>query len=128
MQIENKKPINVIAGYVRDLATEIPIYKYQMNEDENSIPKSYILLRSDLSNSTLLFGDGKSEIRQSDCDIILITKGSVTSTNSTHVKNIKKITDLLNSKEIPFTSFDLGYDKNLGANQYTFSVTVNYYG
>lgn len=128
MEIFNKSSMDALYSIVSDLATEIPIYKWSMDEDENSIPDSYILLRSDVPDSTKIFGDGKSLIRNSDCDIMLISKGQVTSSKELHNKNIEKIRNLLKSKEISYYGSDLGYDQSLKSSQYTFSLTVEYCG
>ena len=124
---KNTKPIDIIYSYVKELATEIEIYKYAMNEDENSTPNSYLLLRPDVTNNTSTFGNGTSKVRQASCDLILISKGYETS-DSTHRTNIKKIQDLLDSKGIAYSGYDLGYNNNLKSCQYTFSLMVYYNG
>lgn len=128
MEIFNKSSMDALYSIVSDLANEIPIYKWSMDEDENSIPDSYILLRSDVTDNTKTFGDGKSLIRNSDCDIMLISKGQVTSSKELHNQNIQKIKDLLKSKEISYYGSNLGYDSSLKSSQYTFSLTVAYCG
>lgn len=128
MEIFNKNSMDALYSIISDLANEIPIYKWSMDEDENSIPDSYILLRSDVTDNTKTFGDGKSLIRNSDCDIMLISKGNVTSSKELHNQNIQKIKDLLKSKEISYYGSDLGYDSSLNSSQYTFSLTVSYCG
>ena len=127
MEVHDKDPIEVLYEYVQELATQIEIYKFNMTEDENSIPDSYIILRPDITNSTSTYGDGTSKIRKSDCDIILISKGYETS-KSEHRTNIKKIQDLLDSKGRAYSGYDLGYNNNLKSCQYTFSLMVYYTG
>ena len=124
---KDKKPIDIIYSYVKDLASEIEIYKYAMDEDYDSTPDSYLLLRPDVTNNTNTFGDGESKIRQASCDLILISKGYEKS-DSKHRQNIKKIQDLLDSKGIAYSGYDLGYDNSLKSCQYTFSLVVYYYG
>ena len=74
---QSKEPIQILWEITKTLYTKehIPIYKETMHEEENDIPASYILLRSQLSDSTEIFGDGFSHIRNADCDIILVSKG-----------------------------------------------------
>lgn len=122
--IYNKKPIEVLWDLVKDL--EIPSYKEAMTEDKDSIPDSYLLLRSEVTDTGLIYGDGKAEIRQADCDIILVSKGFATNSTDLHNINKGKITDELNTAEIPFSAYNLGYDDTIKSTQYTWSVIINY--
>ena len=135
MEIFKKQPIDALweitkslmfSGNNRELANGIKIYKEHMHEDENSIPNSYILLRSQLSDTTELFGDGKSLIRSADCDIILVTKGYADDSTDLHNVNKNKIRTLLKQKEINYQEFNLGYDEGLKSTQHTFSLEVKY--
>lgn len=126
--VYNDEPIQVLWDVVKDLRTQIPIYKEIMHEDDNDIPASYILLRSQMSDSTENFGDGKSLIRSADCDIILVSKGYADDTTDLHNKNKKLIREHLRSQEISFQEFNLGYDDGLKSTQHTFSLGVYYIG
>lgn len=126
--IYNKQPQQVLWDIMKDLSKQIPIYKEIMHEDDNDIPASYILLRTDMSNSTNIYGDGKSLIRNSDCDIILVSKGYADDSTDLHNKNKNLIREHLKSQEISFDEFNLGYDDGLKSTQHTFSLGVNYIG
>lgn len=126
--VYNKDPQQVLWDIMKGLSKDIPIYKEIMNEDDNDIPASYILLRTDMSNSTNTYGDGKSLIRNSDCDIILVSKGYADDSTDLHNKNKKLIREHLKSQEINFDEFNLGYDDGLKSTQHTFSLGVNYIG
>ena len=126
--VYNNEPIQVLWDMVKDLRSQIPIYKEIMHEDDNDIPASYILLRSQMSDTTENFGDGKSLIRRADCDIILVSKGFADDTTDLHNKNKKIIRQQLKDKEISFDEFNLGYDEGLKSTQHTFSLGVNYIG
>lgn len=126
--VYNDEPIQVLWDMVKDLRSQIPIYKEIMHEDDNDIPTSYILLRSQMSDTTENFGDGKSLIRSADCDIILVSKGFADDTTDLHNKNKKLIRQQLKDKEISFDEFNLGYDEGLKSTQHTFSLGVNYIG
>ena len=126
--VYNDEPIQVLWDMVKDLRNQIPIYKEIMHEDDNDIPASYILLRSQMSDTTENFGDGKSLIRSADCDIILVSKGFADDTTDLHNKNKKLIRQQLKDKEISFDEFNLGYDEGLKSTQHTFSLGVNYIG
>lgn len=126
--VYNNEPIQVLWDMVKDLRSQIPIYKEIMHEDDNDIPASYILLRSQMSDTTENFGDGKSLIRSADCDIILVSKGYADDTTDLHNKNKKLIRQQLKDKEISFDEFNLGYDEGLKSTQHTFSLGVYYIG
>lgn len=126
--VYNKDPQQVLWDMMKSLSKQIPIYKEIMHEDDNDIPASYILLRTDMSNSTNTYGDGKSLIRTSDCDIILVSKGYADDSTDLHNKNKKLIREHLKSQEINFDEFNLGYDDGLKSTQHTFSLGVNYIG
>ena len=126
--VYNKDPQQVLWDMMKSLSKQIPIYKEIMHEDDNDIPASYILLRTDMSNSTSNYGDGKSLIRTSDCDIILVSKGYADDSTDLHNINKKLIREHLKSLEINFDEFNLGYDDGLKSTQHTFSLGVNYIG
>lgn len=126
MIIYNKAPIDVLWDVVKDLADTIPIYKEGMDEDENSTPDSYLILRSDVSSGVELYGDGSAQIRRSDCDLILISKGKATKSTDTHNVNKASIAQALENADIPYDGYNLGYDETLKSTEYTFSVTIYY--
>ena len=119
-------PMQVLWNMTKGLYDEIPIYKEIMHEDKNSIPKSYIVLRSQVTDSTELYGDGDSVIRNADCDIMLVSKGYADDTTDLHNVNKKKIRNHLRTQGVNFTETNLGYDANSNSTQHTFSVEVRY--
>lgn len=137
MKIYNKEPIEALVDMTKGLWFDedgnlvedyIPIYKEIMHEEPNDTPPSYILLRSQVTDAAETFGDGKTLIRNADCDIMLITKGYADDTSDLHNINKKKIREHLKAQEIPFIEFNLGYDDNLKSTQHTFTVGVNHIG
>lgn len=124
--IYDKEPIEVIWDLVKPLLGEIEVYKRAMDEDEDSIPDSYILLRSDVTDTPKIFGDGRTLIRSSDCDIILVTKGVNANSNDLHNINKTKVDAVLDSAGINYASYDLGYDDKSKSTQHTWNVTITY--
>lgn len=124
--IYNKEPILVMWDFVKSLKSEIEIYKEQMNEDADNIPESYLLLRSCVNDTILFSGDGKTQIRKSDCDFILVTKGMATNSTDKHNKNKADITDALNTAGFKFSQYNLGYDDTLKSTQHTWSGVIDY--
>ena len=123
----NKEPILVLWDAVKSLADEIKIYKETMDEDADSVPESYLLLRSDVTNTPHIFGDGVTKIRRADCDLILVTKGVATNTTDLHNVNRVKVTEALETAGLPYNAFNLGYDDTIKSTQYSWSVVI-YYG
>lgn len=128
MKVYNKEPIQVLWDMVKDLKKQIPIYKEIMHEEENDIPLSYILLRSQISDTTKTYGDGCSLIRSANCDIILVSKGYADDTTDLHNKNKKLIKEHLKSKNINFSESNLGYNESIQSTEHNFSLGVDYIG
>lgn len=135
--VYNEEPIDALWDITRYLMFDkngtlksdgIPIYKETMSEEAEDTPDSYILLRSQISDSTSTYGDGKSLIRSADCDIILVSKGYAEDTSDLHNVNKRLIRQHLKNQEVPFQEFNLGYDESLNSTQHTFTTTVYYYG
>ena len=126
--IYNKEPILVLWDMVKGLMNNIPIYKEVMHEEENDIPDSYILLRSQISDTNKVFGDGVSKIRSADCDIILISKGYADDTTDLHNVNKSAIRQHLKSQEINFSETNLGYNESIHSTEHNFSLEINYIG
>ncbi|MBR5223816.1 MAG: hypothetical protein IKV81_06610 [Clostridia bacterium] len=126
MQIYNVEPMQALVDMTKGLFTEIPIYKESMHEDVNDIPDSYILLRSQITDTTESYGDGKSVVRSADCDIMLVSKGYADDTDDLHNINKRKIREHLKAQGINFDEVNLGYNDSLKSTQHTFSVEVKY--
>jgi len=126
--VYNKEPILVLWNIVKSLKSDIPIYKEIMSEEENDIPASYILLRSQISDNGKTYGDGKTIIRTADCDILLITKGYAEDTTDLHNVNKNKIRSKLKSQDINFVENNLGYNDSIQSTEHSFSIEVEYIG
>lgn len=111
---------------VEPLANEIEIYKEVMTEDENSTPDSYLLLKSDMTNTGRVYGDGRAILRASDCDIVLVSKGTAGNSTDLHNVNRRKITALLDDLEIDHIGVNLGYDDSIKSTQYAWTVSILY--
>lgn len=124
--IYNDYPIDVLWDIVSPLTSTIPAYKEVMSEDENSIPDSYLLLRSQISDTVQSFGDGLTLIRQADCDIILVSKG--TAPNSTDAHNVNKalVDARLKALDVAYNGTNNGYDSSALETSFTWSFTIEY--
>lgn len=125
-----KEPIQILWDITKDLYIKhkIPIYKEVMHEEPADTPDSYILLRSEITDTDEAFGDGKGLTRYADCDIILVSKGFADDTTDLHNKNKKLIKQHLKEQDIVFQGFNLGYNEALKSTEYTFSLGVEYIG
>lgn len=126
MNIYNKPPIDALWDITKHLASEIPIYREMMDEDEDSAPDSYLILRSDVSSGAEIYGDGKAQIRRSDCDLMLISRGMAGNSSALHNTNKAKIAQALEVAGLPYSGYNLGYDDAIKSTEYTFSVTIYY--
>ena len=126
--IYDKEPIQVLWDIVKDLRNNIPIYKEIMHEEPEDTPDSYLLLVSQISDITQVYGDGQSIIRNADCDIHLVTKGYADDTTDLHNVNKKLVRKHLKKQGIDFQEFNLGYNDSLQATEHTFSLGVEYIG
>lgn len=119
-------PIQRLYNIVKPLANEIEIYKEVMTEDDDSTPDSYLLLKSDMTNTGRVYGDGRAMLRASDCDIVLVSKGTADVSTDLHNTNRSKIMTLLDDLEIDYIGVNLGYDDTIKSTQYAWTVTVIY--
>ena len=125
-----KEPIQILWDITKDLYIKhkIPIYKEVMHEEPSDTPSSYILLRSEITDTDEVIGDGKGLTRYADCDIILVSKGFADDTTDLHNKNKKLIKQHLKAQDIAFQGVNLGYNEALKSTEYTFSLGVEYIG
>lgn len=126
MIIYNKEPILILWDLLKSLDSDIPVYKEIMNEEEEDVPESYILLRSQITDVPSVFGNGTTKIRQADCDVMLISKGYAENTTDLHNVNKLKIRNKLKSEEVNFQEYNLGYIDSMKSTQHTFSLKVAY--
>lgn len=128
MRIFNVEPAEALWTLVKPLAEEIPVYKEVMDEDENSVPESYLLLRTDVGAGDVgsFYGDGETLLRQTECDIVLVSKSKGSGTNDVHNRNKAKVKALLTESGVTFYGTNLGYDDALKSSRYTWSVRIIY--
>ena len=127
MQILNSdSAMDALWGIVSPLKDEIPIYKQTVDEDENNLPESYLLIRSDITNSASIYGDGKALLRQTECDVMLISKTTGETSDDIHNVNKAKVKALLDAADAAYNGYNLGYNDTLKESQYTWSVRFLY--
>lgn len=123
---DGNNAMDILWELVAPLAGDIPIYKEVMNEDEDSVPESYLLIREDITNNGRIYGDGAAELRRTNCDLLLVSKCSGADSSDIHNVNRKKVDTLLKAAGISYNGFNLGYEKTLKEAQYSWSVTFIY--
>lgn len=123
--IYNQEPIQVLWNWLKDLnSKDLKIYKEAMTEDDDSVPDSYVILRSEVTNNPEKYGDGETILRGADCDIILISKGTASTSKCLHNVNKKKIEKKLKEVVATFVGNNLGYDKESKSSQYVWSTRI----
>lgn len=123
--IHNKEPIQVLWDWLKDLKDkDLKIYKEAMTEDDDSVPDSYVILRSEVTNSAERHGDGETILRGADCDIILVSKGPASTSKCLHNLNRKKIEKRLKEVVASYNGNNLGYDKEMKSSQYVWSTRI----
>lgn len=127
MQIFNAdNSMDALWQMLSPLKDEIPIYKQTVDENEENLPESYLLIRSDITNSPGMFGDGKALLRLPECDVMLISKTTGANSDDIHNVNIAKVTALLDKAEAAYEGVNLGYNDTLKESQYTWAVRFLY--
>lgn len=127
MQVFNaESAMDALWEMISPLKDEISIYKQTVDEDESNLPQSYLLIRSDITNSPAVFGDGKALLRQAECDVMLISKTAGATSDDIHNVNKKKVTALLDGADAAYEGYDLGYNDTLKESQYTWTVRFLY--
>ncbi len=129
MKISNKTSSETLWEIVKPLLVfgdELPIYKEVMDEDEDSVPSSYLLIRNGVVDRGRLYGDGKPVCRESDCDLILVSKSKGCTSSDLHVKNIERVKAALEAAECSFEGYNLGYNDTQKQSEYTWNVNLLY--
>lgn len=127
MQVFNaESAMDALWEMISPLKDKISIYKQTVDEDESNLPQSYLLIRSDITNSPAVFGDGKALLRQSECDVMLISKTAGATSDDIHNVNKKKVKALLDGADAAYEGYDLGYNDTLKESQYTWTVRFLY--
>lgn len=121
----DKEAIDILYRILRPLALEgLPVYRELMNEDKNSIPDSYVLIVSDITDSGRIYGDGRAQLRISNCDVHLISKGTAKNAGDLHNKNKIKVAAKLREADLDFQGYNLGYNNSMNYTEYTWSVDI----
>ncbi len=127
MQVINaENTMDALWKMLAPLQDEIPLYKHTVDESQTDLPQSYILLRSDISDSPEIFGDGKAHLRRAEGDIMLISKTTGEASDDIHNLNIAKVKALLNASDAAYNGYNLGYNETLKESQYTWTVRFVY--
>lgn len=126
MEMYNKTSWGALWAIVKPLCEDIPIYKEVMDEDEDSVPTSYLLIRRDVTDRGRVYGDGKAQVRQSNCDLILVSRSKGKTAKDIHSANIERVKNVLDQAEIAYDGYNLGYNDAQKQSEYTWSTNLNY--
>ena len=128
MQIFNAvDAMTALWDFLKPLSAEIPVYKQVMDEAEENVPQSYLLIRADISNSGAVYGDGRALIRRDTADILLVSRATGARSDDIHSVNIRKVKAFLDAAgDASYTGYDLGYNATLKEAQYSWTLEFLY--
>lgn len=127
MKIFNTKDaMSALWELVAPISDKIPVYREIMDEDKNSVPKSYLLIREGITDSPRIYGDGAVKKRLNSATLILISSSTGSRSDDIHNTNRAMIKDLLDKEEVAYTGYNLGYNETLKQSEYSWSVSFIY--
>ena len=131
MKVYNQSSSGALWELVKPLLAykdELPIYKEVMDEDKNSVPPSYLLIRRDITDTGKIFGDGTVQYRESECDLILVSHSKGKTLGDLHEQNIERVKAVLDAAGIDYEGHNLGYDDTQKRSEYAWSLRLIYGG
>lgn len=85
-------------------------------------PIDYVLLRYDVTDSPTQYGDGKTKIRESDCDAICVSVGNIN--DNFAMGNAYEVEKILDDLGISYLTVNNGFDNQ--TNESNITVTFSY--
>lgn len=129
MQIfDSDDTMSALWSFLQPLAAEIPIYKQTMDEAEENVPESYLLIRTDVTDAGAVYGDGRAMLRRNTADLLLVSRCTGALSDDVHNVNRRKVKALLDASDAAYTARDLGYDSTLREAQYSWTLEFLYGG
>ena len=127
MQIfDSDDTMSALWAFLQPLAAEIPIYKQTMDEAEDNVPESYLLIRTDITDMGAMYGDGRVMLRRNTADLLLVSKCTGALSDDIHNVNRRKVKALLDAAPASYTAYDLGYNATLREAQYSWTLEFLY--
>ena len=118
--------MSALWAFLQPLAAEIPIYKQTVDEAEENVPESYLLIRTDVTDAAAVYGDGRAMLRRNTADLLLVSKCTGALSDDIHNVNRRKVKALLDASGACYTARDLGYDTTLREAQYSWTLEFLY--
>ena len=100
----------------------ITLYHNVIDEDYNSQPKDFVVYKTGISDSPIIFGDGKVLLRKCDCDITVSELGTGNYDNSGYL--VKQVEEILQNNNITYTKVSLGYVESTDSMQTSFDFSL----
>ena len=116
----------VLWELVSPISEKIPVYREIMDEDKNSVPQSYLLIREGITDSPRIYGDGQAMRRMNNATLILISNSTGSRSNDIHNKNRAIVKELLDKEGVSYKGYNLGYNESLKQSEYSWSVSFIY--
>lgn len=96
----------------------VKLYRNVIDTDYNSQPHDYVVYSSGISNTPILYGDGKTLLRRCSCDVTVNEAGTGNNDNAGYL--VKMVEYLLQKSGISYTKIFLGYVESTDSVQTTF--------
>lgn len=112
----------ILYDILKPLKDDIPLYLNTCPEDEDSQPEDFIVYRTNIVNSTKVYGDGISLIRSCECDIIVNEYGTGNYPNSGEFE--RRVEQLLIDKNISYAKYRPGVEQKSNSVQTNFTFTL----
>lgn len=100
----------------------VQLYLNTVPEDEDSQPLNFVLYRSNVTNSPLIYGDGLCQIRECECDVLVNEYGVGNASSSGELA--RKVEQLLVDNELVYRKYFPPVELKSDTAQTTFVVTL----
>lgn len=104
--------MSALWSFLQPLAAEIPIYKQTMDEADENVPESYLLIRTDITDMGAVYGDGRVMIRRNTADLLLVSKCTGALSDDIHNVNRRKVKAIGAYVSWGFTGTDFKYGQD----------------
>ena len=119
--------MSALWSFLQPLAAEIPIYKQTMDEADENVPESYLLIRTDITDMGAVYGDGRVMLRRNTADLLLVSKCTGARSDDIHNVNVRRINAFLNAAwDVSYSQTDLGYNASLKEAQHSWTLEFLY--
>lgn len=100
----------------------VNLYLNTVSEDEDSQPLDFVVYRTGVVDTALVYGDGKCQLRECECDVIVNEYGTGNSENSGYL--VKLVENQLIQNGISYKKYFPGVELKSNTTQTTFTFVL----